>query len=491
MNYTNPMSMLTLGATRATRQPFVGLCHSVQGNSRQIADILEIPYAELEWNCGGINHMAWFTVLKWQGRDMHARLRAAAERPDIVEKFPVRADLVRNLGYFSTEGCGHFSEYVPYYRKRKDLLKRHCGRDYLGGTGFYANNWPRWRKCNDQFRREMVSGKIEIPLGRGHEYASDIIEAHLFDRKKVIYASVPNTNLIPNLPLTGVVEVATLVDRRGFQPTYFGPLPEQCAALCRANMAVFELCVQGILNRDREAVIHAMMVDPLSAAVCSLGEIREMAEKLFAVERKFIPKWCARPKTAMPAAAFLPVAPLSKFVTAPLVSKMLPVVDLAVLSCPGDKSALGLAPRIFTGNFCNRHAELSKAGSVMVYYVARIRCKTPMRLAMLLGYDGPVKAWVDGGEIFCDIHGTNPASPDMANVAFDAAQGEHEFIIALHSNGGKAWGIFLRFKRLDLSQRDRKNGIRWELLPEIVNEKLERGVAEVSSMAARGTKRSQ
>jgi alpha-galactosidase len=293
MNYTNPMSMMTLGATRVTNQPFVGLCHSVQWNSREIAKILHVPYEELEWQCGGINHMSWFTALKFKGQDMYPRLRAAAKRPKIIEEFPIRTDLIKNLGYYSTESCGHFSEYVPYYRKRNDLLKLHCREGYKGGTSFYADNWPKWRKETDRCRRDMAKGKIEIPLKRGHEYASDIIEAHLFDRKKVIYASIPNTNLIPNLPLTGVVEVATLVDRRGFQPTYFGPLPEQCAALCRANMAVFELCIQGILNHDREAVIHAMMMDPLSAAVCSLSEIRAMAEKLFVAEKAYIPTWCS------------------------------------------------------------------------------------------------------------------------------------------------------------------------------------------------------
>lgn len=307
MNYTNPMSIMTLGATRVTDQPFVGLCHGVQGNSREIADILGIAYDELEWQCGGINHLAWFTVLKFKGQDMRERLRAAVERPEIIEAFPIRTDLIKNLGYWSTESCGHFSEYVPYYRKRKDLLKLHCRAGYKGGSSFYADNWPTWRKDVDQSRNAMAEGKGEISLKRGHEYASDIIEAHMFDRKKVVYASVPNTNLIPNLPLTGVVEVATLVDRRGFMPTYFGPLPEQCAALCRANMAVFELCVQGVLKGDREAVIHAMMMDPLSAAACSLGEIRAMAEELFVAEKAYIPAWCAKPKVSIPTGTFRPL----------------------------------------------------------------------------------------------------------------------------------------------------------------------------------------
>ncbi len=487
MNYTNPMSIMTLGATRFTAQPFVGLCHSVQGNSRQIADILCVPYDELEWQCGGINHLAWFTVLRYQGQDMHARLRAAAERPEVVEAFPVRMDLIKNLGYFATESCGHFSEYVPYYRKRKDLLKRHCRGGYLGGTSFYADNWPAWRKAVDRLRQAMAAGKHDIPLKRGHEYASDIIEAHRFDRKKVIYASVPNTGLIPNLPLDGVVEVATLVDRRGFMPTYFGPLPEQCAALCRGNMAVFELCVQGILGRDREAVIHAMMMDPLSAAVCSLSEIRAMAEKLFAAEKAFIPAWCARPKV-IPSAPWRPLEPKSDYATAPRVSKILPAADLAQLAYPRNKNALGLAPRVFRGNFCDRHAELDKAGPALVYYAARVRCKTPMRLAMLLGYDGPVKAWIDGQEVFYDPAGANPATPDKAKVPFSAARGEHEILVALDSHGGLAWGIYLRFERLDLPRRYRTGGIPPELLPEVVRETKGRALDEVSSMAARGTR---
>src|SRR5713101_7648904 len=34
LNYTNPMSILTLAAMRSTALPVIGLCHSVQGTSR-------------------------------------------------------------------------------------------------------------------------------------------------------------------------------------------------------------------------------------------------------------------------------------------------------------------------------------------------------------------------------------------------------------------------------------------------------------------------
>src|SRR2546423_5560782 len=44
LNYTNPMSILTRAAIRNVDLPVVGLCHSVQGTSRQIAGYLDIPY---------------------------------------------------------------------------------------------------------------------------------------------------------------------------------------------------------------------------------------------------------------------------------------------------------------------------------------------------------------------------------------------------------------------------------------------------------------
>jgi len=93
------------------------------------------------------------------------------------------------------------------------------------------------------------------------------------------------------LPDGGVVEVKTLVDENGFHPCVFGELPEQLAALNRSNMAVHELAVQSILNEDREAAINAFMLDPLTAAVSTPKEIREMARELFRAEEEFIPDY--------------------------------------------------------------------------------------------------------------------------------------------------------------------------------------------------------
>src|SRR5260370_18673950 len=104
----------------------VGLCHSVQGTSKQLADYLNVPYEELEWRCAGINHNAWFTELNYHSQDMYPRLREVAQDPEIYEHDPIRFEIMRYFGSFVTESSVHFSEYVPYFRKRPELIYRYC-----------------------------------------------------------------------------------------------------------------------------------------------------------------------------------------------------------------------------------------------------------------------------------------------------------------------------------------------------------------------------
>ena len=292
LNYTNPMSIMCLAAQRASTMTVVGLCHSVQGSSRQLAEYAGVPYAELEWACAGINHMAWFTTLWHQGQDLYPLLkRRIAESPELWERDPVRFDMMTHFGAFVTESSGHFSEYLPYYRKRRALRDQYCRTGYLGQESFYADCWPKWRQDSDDWRRRVLAGQEELKTERSLEYASFIIEARETNKPFVIHGNVANRGLIENLPADGCVEVACVVDRLGVHPTRWGRLPAQLAGLCRANMSMFDLAATAAGERSREAAIHALMLDPLTAAVCAPAEIRKMAEELFAAQREYLPEY--------------------------------------------------------------------------------------------------------------------------------------------------------------------------------------------------------
>jgi alpha-galactosidase len=294
MNYTNPMSLTVLAGVRASSLPIVGLCHSIQETSQQLAVYLDIPYEEIDWRAAGINHLSWFVKLERNGEDLYPLLGQRAQRPEIYEQDPVRFEMMRHLGAFPTESSGHVSEYTAYFRKRPELVKKYMRSEYRGESGFYANVWPSRRAQREQNIRDYLSGKKEFTLERGPEFASYIMEAMETNTPVVIYGNVPNTGLIDNLPQDGVVEVACLVDSKGIQPTHFGPLPTHLAALDQQHMAFHDLTVTAVLEQNREAAIHALMSDPLTAAVCSLAEIRAMFDEMAAAERDYLPEFLHR-----------------------------------------------------------------------------------------------------------------------------------------------------------------------------------------------------
>ena len=317
LNYTNPMAMMCLAAGRTSSMQIVGLCHSVQGTSHLLAGRAGVPVAEMDWECAGINHMAWFTKLEHKGRDLYPLLKrkAAAEVARAIkdgrEKNPkkinhheweapewhrdiVRKDMMLHFGAFITESSGHLSEYLPYYRKRPDLIQCYSREGYDGGSSFYADNWPTWRKGADRDRENMLQGKVPMDWERSWEYASWIIEAREKDTPWRIHGNVMNNvkgagQLITNLPADGCVEVACMIDRAGIHPTRFGALPRQMAALCDSNMRMFDLGAQACIERSKELAIYALMLDPLTAAVCSPEEIKQMTLEMFAAEKAFLP----------------------------------------------------------------------------------------------------------------------------------------------------------------------------------------------------------
>lgn len=299
-NYTNPMSIMCLAATR--QFPHIkhfGMCHSVQGTSELLAKYANVPLEEISWKCAGINHLAWFTKFEHNGKDLYPVIKKRIKSGDVnLEGDHVRFDMMEHFGAFITESSGHLSEYLPYYRKRKDIREKFCHDGYNGGTSFYADNWPEWRVNGDKWREEFGNGEHkDWEVKRSWEYCSYVIEALEMDRPFVMYSTVPNAGLITNLPQDGVVEVGCYCDRNGVVPTHFGVLPAQMAAICDWNMRCYELAAQACIDFDLEKATYAMMLDPNTNSSCSPEQIRKMAKELYAAEKPYLdPRFFAKKK---------------------------------------------------------------------------------------------------------------------------------------------------------------------------------------------------
>jgi len=285
INYSNPMAMICGAINDATRIRSVGFCHSVQNTTRELFEYMGLPLEEANVWVAGINHQAWFLRLERKHEDVYPLLRKAMDDPEIHAKDRIRFDILRHFGYFVTESSNHMSEYVPYFRKRPDTIEKYGLRS--GQARDYDRFAARRAEYYDQMRRQ-AAGEEEIPFDRTTEFCSYVIHSEVTNTPFRVNGNVRNTGLITNLPPGCIVEVPTLVDGTGLHPCYVGDLPEQLAGLNRTNVNVQRLAVKALLEGNRECAYQAVQLDPLTAGVCTLPEIRQMTDELFAASAPWL-----------------------------------------------------------------------------------------------------------------------------------------------------------------------------------------------------------
>ena len=293
LQYANPMATNCLALGKSTGVQFVGLCHGVQTTLDLISRYCEVPKDEITYFCGGTNHMDWFLKLEHKGRDLYPVLREVFERPEYYKSEKVRGEVFRHFGYFMTETTGHLSEYVPWFRKNKEAMDLYCDEPGFGGESGAYYTWCKTvaEKYAEHDPLEFESAVIE---DRSVEYCSYIIEALVTGRPFRFMGNVRNDGLITNLPDGCCVEVPTFADDTGIHPVAIGALPPQCAAACASNVNVQILAAEAALAGDPEAVVHAVAMDPLTSAVCTLRQIREMCSEMLEAQRKWLPQFAGR-----------------------------------------------------------------------------------------------------------------------------------------------------------------------------------------------------
>ena len=280
LNYTNPMAILSGYMQRYTGVKTVGLCHSVQVCSESVLETLGMKDVKVGSELiAGINHMAWLLDIKDdKGNDLYPEIRRRAlEKNKESHNNWVRVDYINKLGYYCTESSEHNAEYNPFYIKSRypELIEKY---------NIPLDEYPR--RCIDQIQRwkkdkeELLNGG-DIEHTRSREYASRIMEAVVTNTPYEIGGNVINKGLIDNLPADACVEVPCLVDGHGIHPTHVGKLPPVLAAMNMTNINPQLLTIEAAVTQKKEAIYHAAMLDPHTAAELSIDDIVKMCDELY------------------------------------------------------------------------------------------------------------------------------------------------------------------------------------------------------------------
>jgi alpha-galactosidase len=289
LNYTNPMSMVVMALTAATGVRHFGLCHSIDNTASELAGYLGVPVPELEWEAAGVNHLAWFTRLEHQGRDLYPELFALpASDPELVAGDGVRFELMRHFGYFLSESSKHTAEYVSYFLPHAgeaERLRVPVGRRRL--------------EALDQLQAEhdalagRLGGTESLLTEPSNEYGPALIAALESGRSFTFYPNVANRRadgvLIGNLPAEAAVEVAATVRDGVVSLSPVPDLPLGPAALDRQAVAVQQLTVQAVLDHDLDLVYQAALLDPQVAAVLTPDRAVALVDELLAAHGPSLP----------------------------------------------------------------------------------------------------------------------------------------------------------------------------------------------------------
>jgi alpha-galactosidase len=283
LNYTNPMAMLCWLVYAGTPlENVVGLCHSVQFTTEDLAEIVGVPVDEVTFLSAGLNHQAFLLRFEHESGSLYPRLRERMEAdPDLQRR--VRFALFKRFGYFPTESSEHAAEYVPW-------CMHHDGE--LDHYRVPVDEYVRRSEDNlaefERVRAELEAGRA-LPVERSNEYAALIVHSMVTGQPRVIYGNVRNRGLLPGLVDDSCVEVPCLVDGTGLRGVPVPEYPPELAALNRTFNNVVELTVRAVLEGRPELVRQAAMLDPNASATLTLDEIDALCDELTAAHGDLLP----------------------------------------------------------------------------------------------------------------------------------------------------------------------------------------------------------
>ena len=251
----------------------------------------------MDFICTGINHQTWYIDIRFRGRRISCdELVAAFERhAEYSQQEKVRIDVLKRFGFYSTESNGHLSEYLPWYRKRPEEIRRWIDMsDWIhgetGGYLRYSTESRNWFETDfPQFLAE--AGKLIDVSKRTDEHASHIIEALETGRTYRGHFNVKNRGLITNLPEDAIVESTGFVDRFGLNMIAGLTLSDACAATCLASINVQRMSVKAAVTGDVEMLKLAMLHDPLVGAICSPDEVWQMVDEMLVTQSQWLPQY--------------------------------------------------------------------------------------------------------------------------------------------------------------------------------------------------------
>ncbi len=316
VNFTNPMIRICDVVNRHSKIKSVGLCHQIYAGYVMVGVALakdlgiEIPegltgvHAAVDQHplqqrvreqivplvdirAAGLNHFTWILSMhdKRTGEDLYPLFKKRFFELDGMFE-PLTRDIFSTFGLFPVPGDTHLCEYLPWMSDSQTKPWEHYNIRLYDWELFEAVRGFQLHRLDEMAKGDAT---IEGLLNTDSEGALEMIEnvagagTHYH-----LAANLPNVGQISNLPLGASVETPVQVNGAGIHPVHVGALPEPIAELCRREITVAQLCVDSVVEGNREKALQCLLLDPV---ITDIDTARKILDDYLTSYKEYLPQF--------------------------------------------------------------------------------------------------------------------------------------------------------------------------------------------------------
>jgi alpha-galactosidase len=314
LNLTNPMTAICRAVTRESRITTVGLCHEITNAQFMLSLLLDRSFLELSPTIAGVNHLPLIAALDVGGDDGLALVADLLDDLDTRGDEPVSTAFPEGLDEIVGAGGGPVTrrDVVDHNRVKLELFRRF---GVLPGAGdrhlveFFAgflteeSGWgERWgvrlttieqrerhqRHYVDEVDQLLAAPEVDqMPSG---EMVAPVIMCRELGLAGWFPLNIPNRGQVADLPDDAVVESMCIADGDGVRGRDVVTVPTVLAETLRRVSASQELTVEAAVTGNRDRVLDALLLDPLSGRL-DYDAVAVMADELLAATKRWLPQF--------------------------------------------------------------------------------------------------------------------------------------------------------------------------------------------------------
>ncbi len=298
-NYSNPMTAIVTTVLRKYPDlKLIGMCHEIASLKRYLPVIMETELDNIDFRAAGLNHFSVMLEASYKDSGKDAYEMIMQKVPDFFAKEPGYSDILayaKKTGMtVQTEGATErfltevtessrpwsdrtlFKEIIDHFGLLPITTDSHIG-EYIP----WAYDAADHRGILDFYTFYRYSLALESPelkeKKESHERTIPIIEAILDDSgMEEAAVNILNDGFIPDLPKSIAVEIPAIITKNGVEGIKFPDYPKGFGALLRNYTGTYDLTAEAILQKRKDLVIQALLVNPVVDHVRCIPELVDL-----------------------------------------------------------------------------------------------------------------------------------------------------------------------------------------------------------------------